>query len=510
MNLAKTYAIGLFGLLGQLIEVEADISAQLPSFVLVGLPDASLSEATSRVRAACSNSGHAFPPKKVVVNLSPASVPKSGSGFDLAIAVAVLTASGVINQEALDGACFIGELGLDGQVRAVPGLLPITLRARDLGFKKLYCPAGNAAEAALVEGIKVVGVPNLRDLLRHFQGAAALATVSVSANTEPSDSFGVDLGQVKGQSQAVEALIVAAAGGHHISMIGAPGSGKTMLAERLPTILPRLTFEQALQVSAIESVASDGQSGLALNQIPRFIAPHHTSSMASIIGGGTGNPKPGAVSMAHQGILFLDEALEFSAQTLDGLREPLEAGKVVISRSAGSATFPARFQLALAANPCPCGRAGSLTHDCRCNDMVRRRYLGRLSGPILDRIDIRIKVKPVKLSSQLGLNDPAVTSAEAAVKVQAAREAATARLSSHGYHLNSEVPGHFLRANFKLGLGVQRELDSLLAKGKTSMRGYDRCLRLAWTIADLAGATVPTNDHLHQALVLRGTDDLSE
>jgi len=515
--LAKAYSIGLLGLTGTVIEVEADISAQLPAFVLVGLPDASLAEATSRVRAACANIGQGLPSKKVVVNLSPASVPKSGAGFDLAIAVAVLGAMGVVDAARLKSAVFIGELGLDGSVRSVPGVLPATLAARDAGFERIFVPAGNLAEACLVAGIVSHGVSGLGQLLAHLRdGMELVAGVSLPG---PGESLGagtsgqagslLDLSQVIGQDVAVEGLIVAAAGGHHLSLIGAPGSGKTMLAERLPTILPRLTVEQSLEVAAVESIVGDGQSAIALNLNPRFVAPHHTSSMAALIGGGSGSPRPGAVSRAHHGVLFLDEALEFHGATLDGLREPLESGKVQVHRAAGSARFPARFQLVLAANPCPCGMLGVSGRECKCTVPSIRRYSSRLSGPILDRIDIRLAIKPVSIAAAAGLSEAGANSATAAARVLAARQASAARLKSYGVQLNAHIPGPVLRKDFKPSPRVLRELDRMLAAGRASMRGYDRCLRLAWTLADLDGATSPSLEHIQAAVSLRGTDDLA-
>lgn len=507
MALAQTFGIGLFGLTGTVIEVETDISAQLPAFVLVGLPDASLSEATSRVRAACTNSGFAFPSKKVVVNLSPASVPKSGASFDLAIAISVLGAMEQVSPQSLQDSVFFGELGLNGMVRAVPGVLPMMMAARASGFSRAFVPVGNAAEAALVGGIEVCPVSNLRELVLHLKGQLVLPPVP---NLPPSNAAvnTLDLSQVIGQAQAVEALVVAAAGGHHLSMIGAPGSGKTMLAERMPGILPQLTVEEALEVAAVESIIGDGQRQVSLNLAPRFVAPHHSTSVAALIGGGSGVPRPGAVSRAHRGVLFLDEALEFNSSALDSLREPLEGGRVVINRSAGSAQFPARFQMVLAANPCPCGLYGVIDKDCRCSVPNIRRYASRLSGPILDRIDIRIVVQPVSISAAAGLAPDGLDTATAFGRVEVARAAARLRLASAGYSLNAHVPGPILRRKFKPATSVMKDLDRMLALGRASMRGYDRCLRLAWTLADLDGATSPTREHIHRAVALRGSDEL--
>ena len=508
MALAKSHAISLLGLSGTVVEVEADISANLPGFVLVGLPDASLSESTSRVRAACANSGFPFPSRKITVNLSPASVPKSGSGFDLAIAVSVLLAMKVMPLPSTK-TLFVGELGLDGAVKPVWGVLPIALAARAAGFETVVVPVGNVAEASVLSGISVTGVASIKELVGKFRGVFdAQQDTHFAEPPGPQENLasGLDLEQVQGQSLAVQALVIAAAGGHHLSMIGSPGSGKTMLAERLPGILPPLTVEQALEVAAVESVLGDAKVSPLLNTIPRFQTPHHTASVSAIVGGGMGFPRPGAVSRAHHGVLFLDEALEFQAPALEALREPLESGKVAIHRAAGTAQFPARFQLVLAANPCACGYSGSLTKPCTCTFTARRRYLGRLSGPIYDRIDIRLRIQPVRISEARGIGEANLSSEQAQRQVIAAREAALERLAPLGLQLNSQLPTQHLRSRFHPGKTATRLLDKALSNGATSMRGYDRCLRLAWTISDLEGATRPTEDHIALAALLRGAD----
>ncbi|MEY4301224.1 MAG: hypothetical protein RJA30_375 [Actinomycetota bacterium] len=510
MTLSKTHSIGLYGLQGTVIEIEADVSAQLPTFILVGLPDASLSEATSRVRAACGNSGFSFPSKKVVVNLSPAAVPKSGSGFDLAIAVAVLAAMEKIPPTGLAGKCFVGELGLDGSVRAVPGVLPVVLAARDSGFEQVVVPIGNESEAALVAGIRVSGVSHLRQLVSWLNGTDVPQPSLHVREPQSRDNASrlLDLNQVIDQEDAVEGLIVAAAGGHHISLVGAPGAGKTMLAERLPTILPELTVEQAVELAAIESLSGNGQSAITLNLQPRFQSPHHSTSRAALIGGGTGSPRPGAVSLAHHGVLFLDEALEFQTNVLEALREPLESGTVAINRIGGTARYPARFQLILAANPCPCGFAGVMGKNCTCTPLNVRRYANRLSGPILDRIDIRLAVQNASISALAGLGGPTVSSAEASRTVVAARQAAAERLAHHGVVMNAHLAGPLLRKHFKPSQKAVADLDRLTAAGKLSMRGYDRCLRLAWTLADIDGKSSPDRTHIQRAVALRGAETL--
>ncbi|MEN9989854.1 MAG: hypothetical protein RL508_833 [Actinomycetota bacterium] len=511
MALAISHSISLQGLDGKVVSVEVDISAQLPAFVLVGLPDASLSEATARVRAACGNSGFNFPSQKILVNLSPASVPKSGSSFDLAIAIGVLAAMGVVSATELAGMCLIGELALDGKVQPVLGLLPMLLSARNAGLQIAVVPESNLAEANLVDGIDVLGCSSLLQLVNYLKSEGQL----VRQVSQPVDSAShnaapqlLDLSQVVGQDEAVGGLIVAAAGGHHISMIGAPGSGKTMLAERLPTILPRLSIEESLEVAAVESIVGMARLERGLSLQPRFQAPHHSASVAAIIGGGNSLPKPGAVSKAHHGVLFLDEAPEFQVNVLEALRESLESGQVQVNRSAGSATFPAQFQLVLAANPCPCGNFGVIGKDCRCGVLRRRRYGARLSGPLRDRLDIRLDIQPISVSAVAGLANGVTTSAQALERVSGARMAAAERLSAWGYTRNAQMPGPILKANFNPGRKAIAQLDRHLAAGKTSMRGYDRCLRVAWTIADLEGATSPTAEHVFQAVTLRGPDQL--
>lgn len=513
MPLAKAHAISLLGLSGTPVQVEADISANLPAFVLVGLPDASLSEATSRVRSACSNSGFPFPARKITVNLSPASVPKSGSSFDLAIAVAILAAMEVFPAASVYGTLFIGELGLDGQLSPVRGVVPMVLAAKNAGFQRVVVPAGNLGEAKLVQGIDSFGSRSLLDIVNALRLGSSLPEpeTPVTLGSKPEQVIGndpgLDLAQVVGQPVAVNALLVAAAGGHHMAMSGSPGAGKTMLAERLPTILPRLSMDQALEVAAVESLVGHLSKVTDLNQNPRFQAPHHTASVAAIVGGGKGLPRPGAVSQAHRGVLFLDEALEFQSSVLESLREPLESGRVVIHRSAGSAEFPARFQLVMASNPCPCGFFGSVKKDCTCSVLVRRRYESKLSGPLYDRIDIRLSISAVSLSANLGLTETAPTSEQARIRIAQARDSAKERFRGLPYQLSAQVPGTLLRGRFSPGKQALRLLDRQLQMGKTSMRGFDRCLRLAWTIADLEGATAPNADHVAQALLLRGTDE---
>ena len=499
MALAKTKAISLFGLAGQLIEVEADISSNLPSFVLVGLPDASLGEATARVRAACANSGLALPGRRITVNLAPASVPKRGSSFDLAIAVSVLAASGVLSGDGTKDWAYIGELGLDGSILPVHGVLPSLLAGKELGQSKFLVPIGNLAEAKAVDGVEVVAFDHLT-AVAHFLGAQIdvlpgryLAQPAKTRSTQKlcySDVFG--------QSQSIEAMVVAATGGHHLLMVGSPGSGKTMLAERLPSILPELSNKEALATAAVESL-----SGLPgeISSVPPFRAPHHNSSATSLIGGGVGVPRPGLISLAHNGVLFLDEAPEFQQPALEALRQPLETGEVFITRTGGVAKFPARFQLVMAANPCPCGFAWDSTKRCTCVEPAKSRYLAKLSGPLLDRIDISLRVNRIPKAKE---GERGTTSELLRERVAAARERSKHRLANTPWTHNASVPGSYLRRHWHQPTFAK--LDEALERGILSMRGYDRCMRLAYSICDLAGRNAPTLDDVSQAIYLRGAE----
>ena len=516
MPVTKTYAVSLVGLAGTIIEIEAEISSNLPSFVLVGLPDASLSEARDRVRAAAQNSGLALPGRRVTVNLSPASVPKRGASFDLAIAVAILAASAKVNADSVATFIHLGELGLDGSVRGVPGVLPAVLAAKASGWTKFIVPVENLDEAGLVSDISVFGASNLAQVSR-FHGADLPADDLVRfAGDRPQldviPSGELDLADVVGQDDAVYALTLAAAGGHHMLMVGPPGVGKTMLAERLPSILPPLSFDESLETSALRSIAgAGGHKAISMLASKRpFEAPHHTASLSSLIGGGASLPRPGLVSLANHGVLFLDEAPEFQRPILEALRQPLESGEVLISRSAGLARFPARFQLLLAANPCPCGKFSGNGRACVCPAAARLAYLAKLSGPLLDRIDVRIKLLPTNPAqvalARLGATQMGRSSAEIRIRVVEARERARKRLVGTPWSTNSQIPGSYLRKTLRIESDATSIIDRALQRGNLSMRGYDRCLRMAWSNADLCGRDKVVADDVAKAALLRGED----
>jgi magnesium chelatase family protein len=473
MALGRAYAVAVRGLHGEVVEIEADIVSGLPGVHLVGLPDAALQESRDRVRSAITNSGNDWPMSRLTLALSPATLPKVGSVYDIALASAVLSAARKRPWAPLEKSVLLGELALDGRVRPVRGVLPAVLAAQKEGWPTVVVPMDNLAEASLVDEIEVLGVATLRQLQAWLDGSGRLA--GRIDRTPTDDGVHADLADVVGQSQARYAVEVAAAGAHHLMLTGPPGIGKTMLAQRLPGLLPPLDEAEALEVTAIHSVAGMLADGTPLITRAPFVAPHHTSSVAALVGGGSGTARPGAVSRAHRGVLFLDECAEIGGSVLEALRTPLEEGEIRLARRDGVARYPARFQLVLAANPCPC--APPDPRDCICAAAAKRRYLGRLSGPLLDRVDLHVQMNPVGAGAfRAEQGEPTAAVRE---RVAAAREAAASRWASIGVRTNAEVPGPLLRRSFRPGRQAMAPLRAALDRGVLSIRGVDRTLRVA-------------------------------
>jgi len=506
--IAKAESVAVVGMDGHPVDVEVAISQGLPVFTIVGLPDPSIQEARERVRAAIQSSSETWPLKRVTVNLSPAHLRKAGSSFDLAMALGILAAEERIPPERLRNLCVLGELSLDGGVRPIRGVLPAAIAAAETGARAVMVPIANASEAALVGSVDVLPVRHLGEAIRCLRGECDVEAWRGPPIPVDLNGSGVDLSDVRGNTTAKRALEIAAAGGHNLLMVGSPGGGKTMLARRLPDILPPMTEQESFEVTRVSSVAGLLPEGGSLVSHRPFRAPHHSASMTGLIGGGSGIPHPGEVTLAHRGVLFLDEFAEFRRETLQALRQPLEDGIIRIVRARWSVTYPARFQLIAASNPCPCGFYGDPVKGCSCLPGPKANYVGRLRGPVIDRIDLQCAVARIKRKELFQL-PPGETSDVVADRVAAARDRQRARFGAYGPKANADIPPREIDKVCLLQPAARSSVEVGIEKQSLSARGAHRVIRVARTIADLAGVDEVSKEHIDDALSFR-MDDTSE
>ncbi len=496
----------MLGIDGYVVRVETDSSPGVPAFAIIGLPDRALNESRERVRAAIINSGFGFPPGRLLVNLAPADIRKEGPGFDLPIALALLATDEQVEAQSLRDYLTLGELALDGSVQSVPGLLAMMIAAKSAGFVRVIVPTANADEAALIDGLDIYAVPTLADavavVLGH--GAKFRHRAARAAAAPPAASVSGDFCEVRGQRVAKRALEIAAAGGHNAVLVGPPGCGKTMLARRVPSILPPMSLAESLDVTKIYSVAGALGSRPHIVGTRPFRSPHHTISHIALVGGGA-RPKPGEISLAQHGVLYLDELAEFSRNALEVMRQPLEEGAITISRAAGTVTYPARFMLVASMNPCPCGYRGSRTNDCRCDDATVAKYVAKLSGPLLDRIDLHVGVGRISFE-ELVDGEPVESSQTIRSRVERARDRQRERLAGNGIACNAEISAADVRAVCALDGESMTLLQAAMARGSVSARAFDRIARVARTIADLAGDISIRRSHVAEALLYRSID----